>query len=192
VSATTVERLQIYREIAQLTEDVDTLITGLRELKAKDDSFLMDELELPPDLVVDFRTARNLFSVGFEEAGVLLAGRGLEGVLRRIALTRKVSPRRKGKDTPAAEADLHDLIELVFRIRWKFSGERLISPETRALLHFLRTLRNSGAHAPAGERTPTFNPRETATLVATVAGHLWKKASSTRARFADLVVERDW
>jgi hypothetical protein len=121
-----------------------------------------------------------------------LIDRGLEGVLRRIALTRKLSLRSKGKDTPAVEADLHDLIELTFRIRWKSTGERLILPETRALLHFLRTLRNSGAHAPAGERTPTFNLPEKATLVATVSGHLWMKVSTTKARSAEQVIDRNW
>jgi hypothetical protein len=183
---------RIYRELAQLTEDTDELLTGYRTLSEVDDSFLVGELELPADLAADFKTARDLFSVGFDEAGVLLAGRGLEGVLRRVALTRKLSVRSKGKDSPAYEADLHDLIELAYRIQWKTSGQRLISAETRALLHYLRTLRNGGAHATAGERAPTFNPRETAMLVASVAGHLWSKVSSTRARFISTAVERNW
>jgi hypothetical protein len=66
---------RIYLEIAQFTDEVGALISGFRELHEDDESFLLEGLELPQDLIADFRTARNLFSVGFEEAGVLLAGR---------------------------------------------------------------------------------------------------------------------
>src|SRR5215471_17825609 len=45
---------------------------------------LVEGLSLPADLAADFRTARDLFSVGLDEVGGLIAGRGLKGVLRAI------------------------------------------------------------------------------------------------------------
>src|SRR5262245_65585889 len=50
-----------------------------------EDRFIVGVLDLPPSLESDFRTSRNLFSIGFDEVGLLIAGRRLEGVLRKIA-----------------------------------------------------------------------------------------------------------
>jgi hypothetical protein len=54
---------------------------------------------------------RNLFSVGFGEIGLLVAGRGLEGVLRRVAQDGKIFMQPvKGKPRPANEVDFADLV----------------------------------------------------------------------------------
>ena len=182
---------RITREICQLVSDIDELLRGIDALTAAEDEFIVGSLELPAPLEADFRLARNLFSVGFDEVGLLIAGRGLEGVLRRIADVRKISLEAKGKSVPASETDLYDLIETMYQLRWKTRRTRLISPETKALLHYLRALRNSGAH-PAAEARAVVNLREKAVLVAETANRLWSEVSETKARLYPTVVQKTW
>lgn len=182
---------RISHEIHQLTSDISELLQGYRELIQADDRFIVSGLDLPPSLEAEFRLARNLFSVGFDEVGLLIAGRGLEGVLREIADVRKISLVVKGRASPASEADLYDLIEAMCQVRWKAKGTRLITSETKTLLHYLRTLRNSGAHA-ARETRPVVSPRETAVVVAETANRLWNEVSTTRARLDPTTVQKTW
>jgi hypothetical protein len=70
----------------------------------------------------DFRSARNLFSVGFDDVGLFLLERGLEGVLREITEVRHLAFEAKGKTIPATEADFYDLIEVIWQVRWKTKG----------------------------------------------------------------------
>jgi hypothetical protein len=114
----------------------------------------------------------------------------LEGVLRKIADARKISLHVK-KIIPAAEADAYDLIETMHQIKWKTTGVRLISQETRALLHYLRTLRNGGAH-PTRDARPNITARETAVVVSETANHLWNQISKTRAQVEPKVVQKTW
>ncbi len=123
--------------------------------------------------------------------GLLIAGRGLEGVLRRIADLRHISLEVKGKAVPASDLDLHDLIETMYQLRWKAKRTRLISADTRALLHYLRVLRNSGAH-PATEAKRAVNLREKAVLVAETASRLWNEVSDTKAHLHPPVVPKTW
>ena len=90
-----------YMEIDQLVLDTDQLLSGYHEIRESDERFLIYGLDLPPELKTDFRLAMNLFSVGFNDIGILIAGRGLEGVLRRIAEIRKIKIDIKGKLEPA-------------------------------------------------------------------------------------------
>jgi hypothetical protein len=183
---------RIPREIHQLMSDIGELLDGYQGFVQAEDRFIVGGLDLPSPLESDFRLARNLFSVGFDEVGVLIAGRGLEGVLRKIADTRKITLDIKGRPAPASEADLYDLIEAMSRVRWKKSGAHLITQETKALLHYLRSLRNSGAHAKRPGKGPMVSPRETATLVAETADRLWNDVSQTRARLAPLLIQKTW
>ena len=183
---------RIFREIARLVQDTEGLLAGYEEIVQADNSFLVEDLDLPSELETDFRLARNLFSVGFDEVGVLIAGRGLEGVLRKVANVRKIRLMVGGKSSPAHIADTHDLIETLYRIRWKASGARLMSAEMRALMHYLRSVRNWGAHPAPGERRPPVSPRETATVVARNANRLWHDCTGTRARLDNTVVQRNW
>ncbi len=180
-------------EIYQLYQDAKKLLDGLSQLIEEDQRLIIYDIQLPPELEADFRLARNLFSVGFDDVGLLIAGRGLEGVLRKIAEVRKIMLiNAKGNATPVSEADAYDLIEAMYRIRWKVSSTRLISSDTRTLLHYLRTLRNEGAHANTqGLRSP-IRPRETATIVADTANRLWHDVTGTRARLAVAEVKKDW
>ncbi len=50
---------------------------------------------------------------------------------------------------PASESYFNDLIEILWQLRWKIKGNRLISSETKALLDYLRALRNGRARPPS-------------------------------------------
>lgn len=80
-------------------------------LVREDEQLLIDGLDLPEELTYDFRLARNVFSIGLDEVGLFVAGRGLEKVLRRIARGRKIAVVVRTKQKPAAEPDFYDLIE---------------------------------------------------------------------------------
>jgi hypothetical protein len=182
---------RIVREINQFITDVQQLLDGFDAMKEEEDEFIVGSIELPDSLESDFRLARNLFSVGFDEVGLLIAGRGLEGVLRKIADLRHVCLDSKGKKVPASDLDLHDLIETMYQLRWKATHARLISADTKALLHYLRVLRNSGAH-PSTDARRAVNLREKAVLVAETASRLWNEVSDTKARLHPTVVPKTW
>jgi hypothetical protein len=182
---------RIGSEIHQLVPDLNELLEGFQEFAQREERFILGDVDLPDQLEADFRLARNLFSVGFDEVALLIAGRGLEGVLRKIADAKKIRLDVKGKTTPASEADLYDLIEAMYQIRWKTKGTRLITPETKALLHYLRTLRNSAAHASLMNKAMA-SPRETAAVVAQTANRLWAEVSTTRSRLAPTTVQKTW
>jgi hypothetical protein len=182
---------RIALELQQLIEDVSDLLDGYRQMSHEDESLIVSKLDVPESLERDFRLSRNLFSVGFEEVGLLIAGRGLEGVLREIARLKKILFEVKGKPTPACEADFFDLIEIMSRVRWKVNGTFLLPRDTKALLHYLRTIRNSGAH-PAGSSYGSREFRETAILVANTADRLWRSISSSRARVDPTTVQKSW
>lgn len=178
-------------EIEQLVKEIRRLLDGYEQIAREDERFITDNLDIPPELERDFRLSRDLFSVGFDETGLLVAGRGLEGVLRQIARNRRILIEARGKVFPASEADLHDLIETMSVIRWKVKGVPLISRDTKALLHYLRTIRNSGAH-PSRDDLGTESLRETASVVANTATRIWKSVSSSRARLSPTTVQKSW
>jgi hypothetical protein len=177
-------------DIHQFLKDAKELVAGYHSFTEQDSTFL--KLDLPESLASDFRLARNLFSVGFDDVGLLITGRGLEGVLRKVAEVRKLTLVSKNKAIPGSEADFHDLIEMMYRVHWKKRQQRLISSETRALLHYLRALRNGGAHANIAGRTSTVGPRETAIIVAETANRLWNEVHSSRAKLDPKDVVREW
>ena len=96
---------------------------------------------------------------------------------------------RKNQAEAASESDLFDLIETMARIRWKRSGERLLTADTKALLHYLRTLRNATAHPT---RNLTLAPREIAKILAETANRLWNDVTKTRARFTETTIHKNW
>lgn len=51
------------------------------------------------------------------------------------------------------------------RVRWKVRGVPLVSKQTKALLQYIRTLRNSGAHS-GGQESDEDNFRQTAAIMA--------------------------
>jgi hypothetical protein len=182
---------RILYEIERLVSDAEVLLDGYRSMDTSAHRFLGD-LDLPPELASDFREARCLFSVGFDDVGLLVAGRGLEGVLRSLAARQKLVLEIRGKPTPAREADFFDIIEVFWHTRWKRTGNRLITPETKALLHYLRTLRNGGAHASVGQDRHSVNPRQTGTVVAETATRLWHEVAKPRTRLETRTVPKTW
>ena len=182
---------RIFLEVQQLLQDIDRLTEGYEELVQVDEKFVTDEIDLPEVLEADFRTARNLFSVGLDEIGLLIAGRGMEGVLREIAFKRKIILQAGNRTSPAHEADFSDLIEIMFHLRWKKTGTRLISTDTKNLLHYLRSIRNSGAHSNRPPKRMS-SPREIAVVIARNASDLWKEVSGTRAQLVPTTVQKSW
>lgn len=178
-------------EINQFMSEVAILLRGVESVTQQDHTVVIENLRLPPELEADFRLARNLFSIGFDDVGLLIAARGLESVLRKIAAVRKISLLKNGKSEPLWEADIFDLIEGMYRVSWKKTGRRLISAQNRALLHYLRTLRNSGAHGSGHGTVSTINPRETAIVIASAANALWEEASS-KARLDPTNIQKTW
>jgi hypothetical protein len=87
---------RIASEIHELVSDLSDLLQGYEAFLRAEDRFIIGGLDLPVSLESDFRLARNLFSVGFDDTGLLIAGRGLEGVLRKIAHDRKILLEIKG------------------------------------------------------------------------------------------------
>jgi hypothetical protein len=180
---------RISREIHQLSEDIDKLLDGYERMAREDER--LAGLELPDELEQDFRLARNLFSIGLDDVGLFIAARGLEKVLRRIARDRKITTVIKNKNIPTQDADFYDLIETLARVRWKTRNVPLISPDTKALLHYLRSLRNRGAHKGHGQ-SEEEGIREKACLVAKTAGKLWASVDGKRARVEPVILTKDW
>jgi len=178
-------------EINQFIADLRELLRGYYEFLSRDEDFLVREIDLPDELMQDFALSRDLFSTGFDEAGLFFAGRGLEGVLRKIASDRKISLASNKGPSPANEADLYDLIEALSRVRWKVRNEPLVSKQTKALLHYLRTSRNSGAH-PSPIGFGNHSSRDAALLVAKTADHLWNSVATTRAHLEPTRIPKTW
>ena len=183
---------RIFDEIEQIRLVVDDLLMGYHTMAADDGTFLISPMTLPDDTMSDFKLAQNLFSVGFDDVGVLIACRGLETALRTVAEKKCVEIEVKNKRVPAHEADMHNVIEALYRIRWRATKRRVISLETRNLLHYLRSIRNSSAHSHQGRTDIIIKPRETAIIVAGTAREIWKVASRPRARVDAKVLEKCW
>jgi hypothetical protein len=182
---------RIFYEVEHFTDDLAAFLAGYHRAVKEDEDFIVRDLDLPSELESNFRLARDLFSVGFDEPGLFAAGKGLEGVLRQIAHVRKIKIETKGKSAPASEADFHDLIEVVSMLRWKVRGEPLMAKQTKALLHYLRTVRNSQAH-PTLSRKRFDNARDTARLVAITGSALWREVADSRAKLEPLIVPKTW
>lgn len=185
---------RIFHELRNLILATEKLCDGFNQIQTEDDGFLIEELELPPHLMEDFEQARNLFSVGFDSAGVFLAGRGLEGVLRELVGKRKIqiSIPKKKKTRPVSEADFYDLIQALHHMRWKKDDIPVIDKETMGLLNFLRTMRNSGAHPTKSKKKLNRTWRELAVVITQTADSLWNDTRWKRAKLTSNVIEKDW
>jgi hypothetical protein len=80
----------------------------------------------------------------------------------------------------------------MYHVRWAATKVRFIERDTRALLHYLRSLRNAGAHPNTPGTRRVTGPREMASVVAEIANALWKSATATRARLTPKVVTKTW
>jgi hypothetical protein len=189
------EHLDRYAQEGRISYEIDDLLKaamklwqGLYEVVLSDGKFL--RVDLPDALEADFTLAKNLFSVGFEDVAVLIAGRGLEGVLREIAHKKQLRFGGTGNEKPVWEADFRDIIEVLYRARWKKRGARLIDQPTKALLDYIRSIRNSHAHP--NSISDESNYREQASLIASKANSLWKKATDKDAKLVSRKIKKDW
>ena len=183
---------RIFEEAARMCIVAEDLLDGYHTIAAEDGNFLITPMNIPKDILKDFNLAKNLFSVGFDEIGLLIASRGLENALRIVAENKRIEIQFKNNKLPAYEADMHDVIETLYRIRWRATKRRMISLETRNLLHYLRSIRNSSAHSYKGKSNAIISPRETAIIVAETARDIWKESSRPRARVDTKVIEKNW
>jgi hypothetical protein len=163
-------------DLRQLAKDTQELLAGFNQLEVEDADFLVHDLHIPDDLERDFRLARDLFSVGFDGIGLLIAGRGLEGVLRRLVTERAI--RIGSYSNPAEEASFKEIIEALRQHQWG-DGSPVLTRDAAQMLHWLRETRNVGAHP--SEVGPFGPPREVAPLIARAAEQLWKRHKVERA-----------
>lgn len=183
---------RIHNELKKFIKATEKLWEGFLEITSNDSAFIIDEIDLPESLKTDFFISRNVFSVGLDEIGVLIAGRGLEGVLREIARIKDLKIKIKGKDAPACETDFNDLIEFFYRLRWTKDNSRFINNQIRSLLHYLRSIRNSEAHPTLDNELNQKNAREMAKIITKTANSIWKDGNRKRARFVDKTITKDW
>jgi len=183
---------RIFKEIARLVESVDQLVQGYRDIVDSDGKYLRIDSDLPDTVEADFRLARDLLSVDLDEVGLLIAGRGLEGVLLHIAKGRNVTIEEKGKTIPASEFDFFQVIEVFKRLTWRGKGHSIADKPAVALLHYLRSLRNAGAHPVAGPGHTKGTAREMTKVTVDMTVSLWKEATAKGAQLVSTKVKRDW
>lgn len=183
---------RIYSELVKLIHATEDLLKGFDELTSEGCNFIINEIDVPVPLINDFKIARDLFSVGLEEVGLLITGRGLEGVLREISRKRGIMIQKNTGTSPACDADFYDLIETFYRLKWKRDKSRFIDPQTKSLLHFLRMIRNSGAHPKYQNALKQKNSRELTKVVVQTANALWNNANRKGAGLVEKVIKKDW
>jgi hypothetical protein len=130
---------------------------------------------LPEELKGDFMAARNVLSLGFDEAALIYCGRGLEGVVRRIALDHKVVTQ------PIERARFMQILEALEKKRFAHDKALVIDERTKHLLHYSRTVRNQSAHPSKCNHVEPY--REQAVLMAKKADELWKRCSCPEIQF---------
>jgi hypothetical protein len=166
---------RIVYEVQKLVDSVDELLVGYQRMARENERLLLHNLDLPKELEQDFRLSRNLFSIGIDEVALFIA----------------ITLEMKGRKEAASESDLRDLIELMSKVRWKVKGTPLISKETKTLLQYIRTVRNSGAHL-GGQGSETENSRQTASIIARTANALWNSVTGSRARLEPTNIQKNW
>jgi hypothetical protein len=168
-------------ELEQLSDDVDTLLKSFDDAMARDQRFLLDDArELPEELRIDFRIARDLCSVGFEDVALIVCGRGFEKVVRAIMSERKIVVTSGSKPKPASRAMLNDLIGAMSKLRWKDDGASVFSATSITLMHWVRDVRNGAVHE--GEEEIAADERATALVLTQVSSSLWATHLKNRDR----------
>lgn len=147
--------------------------------------------DLPPHLQSHFLVARDLWSVEMGEMAGFAALRGLEAVLREITRKSGNTLRRNGRKVePVADLDLFDLIEASHRLRWVSDKRPVLDRRTRAILHYLRQVRNATAHPESDDNVDTWD--ETVMSATKQAAGLWKISKHGRRKAMPRELSRDW
>jgi hypothetical protein len=136
-----------------------------------DRAFLQNVSDLPDELKSDFVSARNLMSLGFDEAGLIFSGRGLEGVIRRIARDHKITMKQ-----PVERARFFEILTVLETKRFAHDSTLVVDEATKHLLQYSRAIRNNSAH-PNPARTAKGYPQQ-AVLMAQRANDIWTKCAA--------------
>lgn len=159
-----------FYDFRNLHESVDEMLAVYdRWLTDRSSYIVYDVHDLPTEMKQDFRQGRGLFSLGFDEMGLFACGRGLERVARSILEERGVQITVKGSGTPASQVSLHTLIECLDRLRWD-DDSRFVGKQALQLLHWVRAVRNEGAHPTDSDLDASLM----APIVAKAAMSLWQ------------------
>lgn len=177
-------------EIEDLIEASNAFYMEVLKWLSKADEFIVDRVRnLPPDLIGDFYIARDLYSIGLDDTALLSLGRGLERVCRLVLSERRIRLQTKRRLEAAAEATLFDVVETIGALRWKAGGDLLIAKSFRRMLHWLREIRNEGAHAQVGD----VDPYELGPTVATTASNIYEAHHANRRRkLESTVIVKNW
>jgi hypothetical protein len=154
----------------ELLRATENMMQAIHDFWETDDSFLKYVPDLPDDLKADFVLARDVMSLGFTEAGLIYAGRGLEGVVRRIANDHNLFP---GKAIERAR--FNEILTTLETKRFSQDRKLVIDEQTKYRLHLSRTMRNHSAHPDSQRGSQGY--REEAILMAQKANELWEKCS---------------
>lgn len=153
-----------------LLRATEALMDSIHEFWDTDETFLNCVPELPDELKADFVAARDVMSLGFTEAGLIYAGRGLEGVVRRIASDHNLFPGKAIERVRFAE-----ILTALEGKRFSTTRKLVIDEQTKHRLHLSRAMRNHSAHPDSQREMDGY--REEAILMARKANDLWKKCS---------------
>lgn len=178
--------------LERLCKDTRQLLAAFDEALSNDAKFLVDDVRgLPEHLKDDFRTARDLSSVGFEDVALIVCGRGFEKVVRAVLDARAISITGSKVKVPASKAMLNDLIGAMGRMSWQDDGSRVFSPQSVSLMQWIREVRNGSVHE--GEEDVAADERATATILAQVTARLWEMHTKNLGRELNATeLQKNW
>jgi hypothetical protein len=181
-----------YAQIERLIKDSRDFFNAVeRELLRADDFLMHHGSDLPDDAENDVLIARDLFSLGFDDIGLLVLGRALERVVRSVLHERKIRLVSGNNISPADAATLHDAIETLRRLRWKRGGERFLNNTIVQRLQWLRAVRNDEVHEGIGD--DRSDPRDLGPLVVGAIRSLYEThTTASRRPLATTTITRDW
>lgn len=145
--------------------------------------------ELPPDVRWCFEQARDVLLLDHDDLGAFAACRGLERACRSVAdlygLTLTIG---SNAAKPLSECDLHDILEALARACWG-DGSKVLDKTERALVQFVRQMRNLAGHAVPSAVTAW---RATAALAAAATCRLLARAAEPSQSIAPTAITKQW
>lgn len=179
-------------ELEQFRDDVAKMLQAFDIALSEDAKFLADDVrDLPKYLRADFLKARDLCSVGFEDVGLMLCGRGFEKVVRDILLQREVHIAVNNRIQPASKAQLHDLLNAMGRLKYEDDGKQVFSRQSVQQMQWVKEIRNDMIHD--GEDDISADERTLATTLAQISARLWASHLANKARpLQEATIRKEW
>jgi len=110
-------------EVPEFMNAAEALLRQLTLLVDGDAQFLVGTLRLSDELESDFVVARDLFSIGQQEFGLLACARGLERIVshvaQRLPRQRRKDPKDASKERGPEEAAFYALVQRLDGVIWK-------------------------------------------------------------------------